>query len=546
MVKMKVAAYCRVSTDKDSQLNSLDSQKKYFEEYIERNKEWKLVEIYYDEGISGTQTKNRAGFMRMIEDAKNGMLDLILTKEVSRFARNTVDTLSYTRDLKEYGVGVVFTIDNIDSRDADGELRLTIMASLAQEESRKTSTRVRWGQLRQMEKGVVFGRDLLGYTVKDGKLSVNEREAEIVRTIFHMYTNEGKGTHVIARELLERGMKPKRIKLWRNTIILRVLRNEKYVGDLCQKKTITPNYLTHAKKYNRGEEEMVYLYNHHEPIISRELWDRTQEELKKRSPSDDRIRKHSNRYWCSGRLYCGICNERFVSRKKTRKDGSIYKSWRCFAAANHGRSKLDADGNEVGCSNQQYNEDALLFVMKYCIQQIQINREQIKKEIIRDIRLLQQEGNHDTGKVLIETEIQKVRNKKRKLIELMLDDSISKEDAEEMKSYYDEELESLHARMEVYKNDEKIRKNQAGKMEEYLVALDEIMGYNILEETSVPEQFYREMLDKMILFPEGRVQVHLKCIPFGIEVKIKSSGKRECYTTEVMDMKIITNEKEIR
>ena len=165
----------------------------------------------------------------------------------------------------------------------DAEFRLTIMASNAQEESRKTSERVKWGQKRQMEKGVVFGRSLLGYIVDNGKISINQEEVPIVKKIFHKYTIEGKGTHVIARELLEEGIEPKRVKKWSNTVILRVLRNEKYVGDLCQKKTITPDYLTHKKKYNRGEEEMVYIKDHHEPIISRELWKATQEELKRRA-----------------------------------------------------------------------------------------------------------------------------------------------------------------------------------------------------------------------------------------------------------------------
>lgn len=156
MQKLKVAAYARVSTDKDDQTNSLDNQRNYFTNYIINHENWKLVDVYFDEGISGTQTEKRVGFNRMIEDAKNKEIDLIITKEVSRFARNTVDTLSYTRKLKEYGVGVVFTLDNIDTRETDGEFRLTIMASIAQEESRKTSERVRWGQRRQMEKRCRF------------------------------------------------------------------------------------------------------------------------------------------------------------------------------------------------------------------------------------------------------------------------------------------------------------------------------------------------------------------------------------------------------
>ena len=149
--KLRVAAYARVSTDKDDQANSLDNQRTYFASYITRHEGWQLVNVFYDEGISGTQTKKRKGFMEMITEAESGEIDLIITKEVSRFARNTVDTLSYTRELKKFGVGVIFTLDNIDTRQSDGEFRLTIMASIAQEESRKTSERVKWGQRRQME-----------------------------------------------------------------------------------------------------------------------------------------------------------------------------------------------------------------------------------------------------------------------------------------------------------------------------------------------------------------------------------------------------------
>lgn len=195
---LRVAAYCRVSTDKEDQTNSFESQKLYFENEIRKNPDWELVKIYADEGISGTSTKKRTEFNNMIRDAKNGKIDRIITKEVSRFARNTVDTLQYTRDLKSKGIGVLFCNDNINTLDSDGELRLTIMASIAQEESRKTSERVKWGQKRRMEQGVVFGRNILGYHLKDGVLTVNEEEAKLVRHIFNKYL-EGKGLHIICR-----------------------------------------------------------------------------------------------------------------------------------------------------------------------------------------------------------------------------------------------------------------------------------------------------------------------------------------------------------
>ncbi|MDD5017408.1 MAG: recombinase family protein, partial [Eubacteriales bacterium] len=297
----RVAAYCRVSTDNDDQINSLESQKKYFNEYIERNPIWELTQIYVDEGITGTSTKKRHAFNRMVADAQNHKFDLLLTKEISRFARNTLDSIFYTRKLKELGIGVIFMNDNINTLDADAELRLTIMSSIAQEESRKTSDRVKWGQRRRMEQGVVFGRDMLGYNVRKGRLIINEEGAWVVRLIFHKFVNEDKGTHVIARELREAGIPTATyMKKWSNTMILRVLRNEKYCGDLVQKKTYTPNYLSHEKKYNHGEEEYVVIRDHHKPIISRELFEKAQRELARRSPSDEQKAKHSSRYCFSG------------------------------------------------------------------------------------------------------------------------------------------------------------------------------------------------------------------------------------------------------
>ena len=165
---IQVAAYCRVSTDKEDQANSFETQQRYFREWIDRNPEWMLQEIYADEGISGTNTKKRTQFNRMIRAAREGKIALIITKEVSRFARNTVDTLEYTRELRKRGIGVLFLNDNINTMDADGELRLTIMSSIAQNESRMTSDRVKWGQKRCMERGVVFGGSLLGYDVVGG------------------------------------------------------------------------------------------------------------------------------------------------------------------------------------------------------------------------------------------------------------------------------------------------------------------------------------------------------------------------------------------
>lgn len=278
-----MAAYCRVSTDKEDQANSFENQQRYFLACIQRNPDWVLQHIYADEGISGTSTKKRRQFKAMIAAARAGEIDLILTKEVSRFARNTLDTLAYTRELSRRGVGVLFLIDNIDTRQQDGELRLTIMSSIAQEESRKTSQRVKWGQARRMEQGVVFGGSLLGYDVRGGQITVNPVGAELVQRIFRACLCEHKSTSTIAQELQREGIASSRGNVkWSSATVWKILKNEKYCGDLVQKKTFTPDYLTHEKKYNRGEEAQIIVRNHHIPIIDRKTWDAVQRELARR------------------------------------------------------------------------------------------------------------------------------------------------------------------------------------------------------------------------------------------------------------------------
>ncbi|SHJ35773.1 recombinase family protein [Hespellia stercorisuis] len=321
----------------------------------------------------------------MIACAQNGEMDLIITKEISRFARNTLDSIYYTRDLKKHGVGVIFMNDNINTMDGDAELRLAIMSSIAQEESRRTSERVKWGQKRQMEQGVVFGRSMLGYDVRDGNMYINEEGAKIVRRIFHKFVDERKGTRVIARELLEEDIRPMRVKEWQNTVILRIIRNEKYCGDLVQKKTYTPDFLSHEKKYNRGQEEFVILKNHHEPIISRDLFEEANRILDEKSLSQEGKAKHSNRYPFSGKIKCGRCGASYVARYKTRKDGSRYQAWRCFEGVKHGSPHIDKEGKQVGCPGESIRNEEVVYLMYLVYRRLKYDRRKIADHLIGTI-----------------------------------------------------------------------------------------------------------------------------------------------------------------
>ncbi len=373
---LRVAAYCRVSTSQEDQRNSLENQRRYFSEYISRQPDWELVEVYADEGLSGTSS-DRPAFRRMLAAAAEGQLDLILTKEVSRFARNTVDALAYTRLLRRQGVGIVFLSDNIDTRQNDGEFRLTIMASVAQEESRKISERVKWGQQRSMEHGVVFGcNNIYGFTLQGGELTVKPEQAAVVREVYRRFLLDGKGTYIIARELTAEGIPPPsgKGKSWSSTMVLRLLRNEKYCGDLLQRKSCTPDFLDHRKVKNEGQSPQVYLRNHHEAIVPRSMFEAVRRELSRRQAARKANSRPSARYWCSGKLVCGLCGSRFVPRRGAQADGGL--RWVCGKRVQHG---------VAACAAPAVGNRILLDRMKQITQDLPIDIEVILRQALRAI-----------------------------------------------------------------------------------------------------------------------------------------------------------------
>lgn len=531
---LRVAAYCRVSTDQDDQLNSLANQQKYFTEYINAHPGWKLTEIYSDEGISGTSTQKRINFSRMISDAEQHKMDLILTKEVSRFARNTMDTLEYTRRLKELNICVVFINDNINTSVCDDEFQLTLMAALAQKESARTSERVKWGQKRSMESGVVFGRDLLGYAVKDGVLTVNPEEARTVRLIFHKFLNEGKGTHVIARELKEEGFRPKRGKQWSNTVILRILRNEKYAGDLVQQKTYTPNYLNHRKKRNTGAVKTVCITNHHEPIIDRMTWEKAQEELKHRSPAETQKEKYSNRYWCSGKLICGECGKSFVSRTKKRKDGSVYHTWRCSTAVNHGKTAADPLGRRIACSNNSVSEKALCACIGHVMRQVPLDKGSIIQEIVREIQSVRPE-NQPFDPASQKNKISALENKKKAAIDLALNKTISETDLKQQIQAYNRGIEFIQNQIRNADHIIRIQRKQENEIQNYISMIQKMLEFE-----DGDELLYHELIDKIMICKGNVLVIQLNGMPFSVKLHYRASGRGENYRAAPDSMEIIS------
>ena len=327
--KRRVAAYARVSTDTDEQFTSYEAQIDYYTHYIKKRPDWEFVKVYTDEGISGTNTKHRDGFNEMVADALAGKIDLIITKSVSRFARNTVDSLVTVRKLKEHHVEVFFEKENIYTFDGKGELLITIMSSLAQEESRSISENVTWGQRKRFADGKfsLAYSTFLGYDKGDGgQLIINEEEAKIVRMIYRMFLN-GHTARSICGHLEKLGiLAPRGGTKWSKTTVMSILQNEKYKGDALLQKTYTADFLTKKIKYNHGEIPQYYVENSHEAIISSVEFDMVQSEIARR-------RAMGNSYSMGGmfacKIICGDCGAFYGPQVWHSNDAYRKDIWRC-------------------------------------------------------------------------------------------------------------------------------------------------------------------------------------------------------------------------
>ena len=326
--KLRVAAYARVSTEQDEQESSYEAQVDFYTRYINSNTEWELVEVFADRGITGTNTKNRESFKRMVDMALGGQIDLILTKSISRFARNTVDTLQTVRNLKAAGVEVIFEKENLRTFDPKCEVMLTIMSSLAQEESRSISENVRWGKQKSMQDGNVSlpYKSFLGYRKgKDGRPEVVEEEAKIVREIYQMFL-DGKTIRNIAGSLTKQGVPtPRGKQVWSVSTIRSILTNEKYMGDAILQKTYTVDYLTKEVRKNNGEVKQFLVEQSHEPIIAPDTFAEVQEKLKQHIAIRTKVRSNHPFSHC---IICGDCGE-FYGHKVWHNSVKPYDVWYC-------------------------------------------------------------------------------------------------------------------------------------------------------------------------------------------------------------------------
>lgn len=345
--QLRVAAYCRVSTDDEEQLTSYEAQKNYYTDKIMTNKEWTMAGIFADEGITGTSARKRPEFLRMIRQCKQGKIDIVLTKSISRFARNTVDCLNYVRALKELGIAVIFEKENMNTLEIDSEILITMLGAFAQSESESISANVRWGIRQAMKEGkaTIQYKYLYGYRKgDDSKPEIIPDQAEVVRKIYDLFLS---GTPVRGiQEYLNANSVPNinGESKWARSAIDSILTNEKYCGDVLLQKTYIDDCINKKVKKNTGQLPMYLVQNHHEGIISRETFDAAQAELARRSAGKSPSKKnaptgrsrYSSKYALSDRLYCGECGTRYQRCTWRNRDGSKRIVWRCVSRVDYG------------------------------------------------------------------------------------------------------------------------------------------------------------------------------------------------------------------
>lgn len=499
--KLRVAAYARVSTDSDEQATSYDTQIDHYTNYIKRNPDWEFAGVFSDEGISGTYTKKRAGFNKMIEEAMEGNIDYIITKSISRFARNTLDCLKYIRKLKENNIPVYFEKENINTMDAKGEVLLTIMASLAQQESQSLSQNVKLGFQYRFQQGQVQVNHnrFLGYTKdEDGKLVIVPEEAKIIKRIYREYL-EGASLRDI-----KVGLEKDKIvngagnKKWHVSNLNQILTNEKYMGDALLQKTYTVDFLNKKRVKNDGIAPQYYVENSHEAIIPKEIFMRVGEEMYRRSnmvSGKGKRRIYSSKYALSSIVYCSECGD-IYRRIAWNNRGKKYTVWRCCTRVTHGPD---------ACHARTIKEDDLQEAVVKAINQLISESNELKEIIKENIeKAITGDGSGqieeiDKEMLKVQEELLKVANAKKDYTDLV------------------ERVEELRNEKEKILLEMAEEKNEQSRLKE----LEEFLDNQELEIESYDEELVRKLIDKIVIYEEN-LKVVFKS---GLEVEIDKDKK---------------------
>ena len=497
---LRVTFYARVSTDMDAQLNSLENQVQYYTEFIRSKRNWIFVPGYIDEGISGGTTKKRDDFNRMIADAKAGCFDFIITKEISRFSRSTLDSIQYTQLLLDYNVGVFFQNDNINTLDSDSEFRLVVMAGVAQDEIRKLSERIKFGFRQSIKNGRVLGNDkLYGYDKKDCVMTINEAEAEIVRIIFDLYANQGLGIRKLSQRLYEMGYTSREGNEFNQLTIRHMLENPKYKGWYCGNKTQSLDYRTKKKAFLDESEWVMYPDPTIPAIVSEELWDRANAIYKERSRQ---MKEHANgasyhnRYPYSGKIYCeehGTTYHRHVLENKNGKT----EAWHCKVYRAKGRA---------GCSAPKLRSEELNQIMADIFTQMMKDKNTIIDAVLTVLQSVPQEVDYTKAKQRVEEEMVQIKAKKDRLLELSMADALTVMEFKSRNEAFNQQLRNLETQLATIQIEEERRKNAALDLGKIRAALDRELSFT----DGINSNLVATILEKIIVKKEStKEEIHL-------------------------------------
>lgn len=493
--RLRVAAYCRVSTDSDAQLESLSTQKAYFENYISSRSDWELVDIYFDEGITGTKKEKRPGLMRMLQDCENHMIDFIITKSLSRFSRNTTDCLELVRKLQQLNIPLFFERENLNTADMESELILTVLSSMAEGESSSTSQNTKWSVQKRFQSGTYkLSYPPYGYDWNGEKMVVNEEQAKIVKEIYSSYLL-GMGMKTIADSLNKRGVQTKRGEKWSHGTINGILTNEKYTGDVIFQKTYSDDsFIRHR---NNGEKDKYFCPEHHEAIISHEDFDKVTSLIAQRR-AEKNIAKDSNKYqrrYCfSGKIVCGECGN--TMRRRINSNGkNKYPAWLCNTHLN------DSHACSMLFIKNELIEQAFVTMLNKLI----FAKNAMLRPLLQEIKGCQNDDGIAEIRQLEQT-IMQINEQRDTLQRLMAQGYLDQVLFTKQKNDLLAQSENCRARIET------LRKT-SGKSSQLLTELNRLIHFAEHSEplTEFDEGLFTQFVDRVIIYSRQELAFELKC-----------------------------------
>lgn len=496
---LRVTFYARVSTEFNVQLNSLDNQITYYTDFIKNNPNWEYVEGYVDEGISGVSTAKRERFNEMIEDGKQGLFDLVITKEVSRFARNTLDSIRFTRELLSSGVAVFFQNDNINTIDEDSELRLTIMSSMAQDESRKISNRVRFGHHQAIKKGTVLGtNNMFGYNKKDGKLTINEEEAEFIRELFEMYATGKFSMKQMEKHFYEKGIRNRKGKKLSHSTMSNIIRNPKYKGYFVGNKVVITDLFTKKQKFLPENEWVMYKDETGETvpaIVSEEIWDKANEVLYMRSQdviTAQHKTVHQNLF--TGKLICAHCGKPYYRKDAVGKGGEKMSKWVCSGKINNG-----ADS----CPSHAIYESEIKPVIEDIFKSGQQNIEELSACVLSLVSELLECNDNKNELISLNKQLETQHKMKTKLLKFNAEGNMSDSEFFRMTKECDEEISKLQAQIDTIKDSEKTEQEMKKELSNIKAILKAAEKH--IDGEEIDKAFIDRYIKEIIVYPEKDV-----------------------------------------